>query len=220
MKSFLVKLAITLLLALSCFWVYYFWIKFYLKIVDEGKDPTLPTETASTGGTSSGSISSWSFNDIVYPPEDPREYIDYITLRAWILWKDYFVEYPAKPPIIRSATKVGNNDVMYTYVDRKSSVFTIPKSGRVWYIMFTTQKEIPNNKDFFLALNGKVLWHIKKNASLPVFDTNEYLYDMRDFPLIKGKRNLYDYVQWSNLTIAWFVGEPWNYVTKIVIVFR
>lgn len=160
-----------------------------------------------TGTTDTGYI-------IPYIPDNIRDYIDYITIYGtW--WDDFIEFFPKKPQIIRSSDKEENNAIMYDYVKRYSYKFNI-KSNKIWYILFITSKEIPDNKDFFLALNWKVRWHIKKSSSLPVNNYNEYLYRLNAIPL----------VEWWTVAItkdtpmSAFIWEWWNYIKKIIVVFK
>ena len=163
---------------------------------------------------------SWDTNTwtvIVEVPSDPRGYIDYVIKQ----WLSYISIDPVIPPIIRSSNKADNNAVMRNYVSTNSVQFNMGKR-KTGYVMFTTKREIPDNKDFFLAINGKIVWHIRKTDSLDVRNENEYIYSIQSIPLVEGaKKDLYDSVKsdWSLIMTA-FVGEKGNYVQNITIVFK
>lgn len=168
-------------------------------------------------------IDSWEVvptEDII--PEDPRSYIDYI-LKNWKAGEDYITIDPTIPPIIRSADKQDNNSVMYSYVRKYSNLFTMPTGKTEWYVMFTTKKEIASNRDFFLAIDGNVRWHIMRNRSLPVFNDNEYLYDIKRINVTQDEWwvvSLLGYIKNGKLMMTAFVWEYGNYVSNITIVFK
>ncbi len=169
-------------------------------------------------------INTWFINTWVeIPPQDVRSYIDYI-VDNWVAWQDYIIVYPPKPPVIRSADKQENNKVIFSYFYRTKVIFTIPNTTKSWYVMFVTNKAVPNTKDFLLSIDWVSKWPIRKNSSMAVSNDNEYLYPMKSITMVwsSGKYNidLYNSIENNKLWLNAFVWDPWNYVEKIIIFFK
>lgn len=155
-------------------------------------------------------------------PQEPRDFLWYI-YNNWIEWIDYMAVEPPKQPVIRSTDKEENNKVIKNYFNKNRILFNIPKTDKIPYILIITNKEIPNNRDFFLWLDWTNMWPIKKEKSLIVNNTNEYLYPL--YWIIKAwlSPKTFD-VKWhienNKLDLNVFVWEAWNYVEKIIIFFK
>lgn len=159
---------------------------------------------------------------IVKIPESPRDYLNYL-LEHWVAWTDYIIANPPKPPVIYSSNKEENNAIKDAYLARTKVTFTLPETDKQGYVLFVADREIPDNRDIFLAINGQSLWAIRKNKSLPVAEYGEYLYPMDKVVIAGGNgraRNLYDYVNNNELWLNAFVWEKGNYTKKIIIFFK
>lgn len=159
---------------------------------------------------------------IVEIPESPRDYLNYL-LEHWVAWTDYIIATPPKPPVIYSSNKEENNAIKDAYLARTKVTFTLPETDKQGYVLFVADREIPDNRDIFLAINGQSLWAIRKNKSLPVAEYGEYLYPMDKVVIAGGNgraRNLYDYVNNNELWLNAFVWEKGNYTKKIIIFFK
>lgn len=163
-----------------------------------------------------GFIDTW----VIDIPNDPRWYADYIQ-EYGVAGVDYIIAYPIKAPTISSSDKNVNNSVMYKYLYSNRNIFTIPTTTKFWYVMFVTHKEIPSNKDFFLAIDGRVSGHIKRALSLRTYNEAEYLYQMNKIPLFEWTNiNLYEKIDSGKLSLNAFVWQQGNYVEKILIFFK
>lgn len=157
-------------------------------------------------------------------PSDERWYLDYI-MKYGKAWTDYIVMNPPRPLIIQWV-KEENNKVMFKYLYNSKDKFDIPKTDKIWYVLFITNKEVPENRDFLLWIDWASVWWIRKKSSLPVYSYNEYLYPMKSVAMLNAKwkeypLNLYDSIKKDNkLWLNAFVLEPWNYVEKIIIFFK
>lgn len=159
---------------------------------------------------------------IVEIPESPRDYLNYL-LEHWVAWTDYITAIPPKPPVIYSSNKEENNTIKDAYLARTKITFTLPETDKQGYVLFVADREIPDNRDIFLAINGQTLWAIRKNKSLPVAEYGEYLYPMDKVVIAGGNgktRNLYDYVKDNELRLNAFVWEKGNYVKKIILFWK
>ena len=172
-------------------------------------------------------ILSWNINEstwaveVVKIPDDERWYLDYI-LKNWVAWTDYISVEPPKPTVIHWS-KEDNNKIMYQYFYKNKITFDIPKTEKTPYIMIVTKKEIASNRDFFLWIDWKSLWAIRKDKSLPVYDYNEYLYPLYSITKAWYNWQIFDVKSHVNnwkLRLNIFVWESWNYVEKIILFFK
>lgn len=150
--------------------------------------------------------------------------MDYI-IDNGIAGQDYIIVNPPKPPIIRSSDKQENNAVMFSYLNKTKVIFTIPQTTKRWYVMFITNKEVPETRDFFLSIDWWSKGPMRKRWSLPVANENEYLYPMNAVAMISSNwrysYNLYENISDNNkLRLNAFVWEQWNYVKQIIIFFK
>lgn len=167
-------------------------------------------------------ILTWELLTWEEVPEKPREYLNYI-LKNWVAGIDYIMIAPPKPPIIHSSDKEENNKVMKSYLARTKIDFTIPKTDKKGYVMFVSEKEIPETRDLFLSINWWVIWAIRKDKSLPISELNEYLYAMDSIVIAWTNwktKNLYDYVVNEKLWLNGFVWEKGNYIKEIILFWK
>ncbi len=124
---------------------------------------------------------------------------------------------PAIPTPITSSIKEENNRVMRSYLWSERVSLPVGTGNNSGFITFATKKPVASNRDIFLAFNGKVIGHLKKDASLST-EANEYKYDVKKIPMVEGNRNLWNYVNKDGeVTVMAYVGDGTNYVTMVAI---
>lgn len=144
-----------------------------------------------------------------------------LAINSGVRGKDFISIVPYSQPNITSETKDGNNPIMWKYLSKYKTEFTIPSDKTNWYIIFVTSKKIAKDRDMFLWIRWKTDWEIHKDESLATKRENRYLYDMKKVPVAKYKywRDLFALsINWK-IQIWAFVWETDNKVEKIIMVF-
>jgi hypothetical protein len=141
-------------------------------------------------------------------------------INSWKIWRDYISTVPFKQPNTINNEASLNNKVMWLYLSKYKSEFTIPKNKKNWYILFKTQKLITDNRQVFLWLWWESMWLIHKDKAIKVDETT-YAFDAKQIPVsdFKWWINLFNHtIDWK-IQIWWYVSETDNYVKEIIIVF-
>lgn len=146
-----------------------------------------------------------------------REYLDYI-MEHWEAWVDFFVATPTDQPNLKWKTSQENNEKMWSYLSNNKILFDLPNTDKQWYIMFITSKKVPENRDIFLWVDWKTVWHIRKEKSLTTKTDNEYLFQLDSIPIVWYQKTWDENVYGKSLNAV--VWQANNKIEKIIIFFK
>jgi hypothetical protein len=109
---------------------------------------------------------------------------------------------------------------MENYFSKNMLDIVLPQSW--WYLFIVTKKEIPENRSLFIWIDWKRMWAVSltNKYSLDVRNTNEYLYDIEEMPLINIKVPTSLYKYGNPISMNFYVGEKWNWVSEIRVIPR
>lgn len=141
-------------------------------------------------------------------------------INSGVAWSDYISISPYKQPNMIWNTSDENNKIMWVYLSKYKSEFTIPANKTNGYIIFITSKEIAEDRDMFLWIRWTTEWILYKNKSIKGAKSNRYIYNMKNISVANYKNwiNLFDKdINWK-IQIGAFVGEKDNRIEKIIIV--
>ena len=122
---------------------------------------------------------------------------------------------PTEQPQINAKTSAENNEKMRKYL--RDNRIEIDTKGKV-YIAFITEKEIKENTNIFIAIDGKTIWWLDKSKRIKTENPKEFLYQISSIDLI-GNNN-YKFkaeIKGERLNINAVVGEDNNKIEEIKV---
>jgi hypothetical protein len=184
------------------------------------------TWSTNTWSESTGSLSREEYiNNLSWTGLDTFDgKINYV-LSFWEEWNDYITKHTQLQTLALGASKESNNVLIQSFIQKYQYEFKINKN-REAYLVVTTQKPIPRNKDMIFALNWARLWSLHKTSDFLKFksDVSEditdsvYIFSVNSLDIAQQKSiiNLTTYTI-TNIAIA--VWQNWNSVKSISLVY-
>ncbi len=159
-------------------------------------------------------------------PNNIRDYLDEI-VQSWKEWEDYIIVNLYNQPNLSSSLWKENNEIMHSYLYKNRNIFTIPKTDKVWYIMFVTEKIVSTDKNIFIWLDWQTVGWLNRLKSIEKWNvkSNEYLYKLSEIQLIWNNKyqfdkNIYKEMIDNKISINWVIWEANNSLKQIIIFFK
>lgn len=117
-----------------------------------------------------------------------------------------------------------NTNILRDYMLKNIKEISVPKNISGGYIYIKLRRTLPDNRS--LALKTNVLvgnkfarWNIRTDNSLPVYNNNEYLFDLRNVSMIwMNNWDWLSHIKWKTITIWWYVWTfDWNWIEEITV---
>ena len=122
---------------------------------------------------------------------------------------------PTEQPQINSKTSAENNEKMWKYL--RDNRIEIDTKGKV-YIAFITEKEIKENTNIFIAIDGKTIWWLDKSKRIKTENPKEFLYQISSIDLIGNNNYKFKVeIKGNKLNINAVVGEDNNKIEEIKV---
>lgn len=113
-----------------------------------------------------------------------------------------------------------NTKALREYALSNTQKLHIPENISWWYIYIKLKKTLPTNRSIILYIQPlNTAWGLKTQKTLPTNNNNEYLFNLKDVPLVGSSiSDWLNHITWKDITIWWYVWSfDWNWIEQITI---